>query len=318
MITTNREDYKKDLEEVINVFTTVNNVEVTHRQKTDGRNFLDEFDVNGNLYSFKNTHNYNDEIELKRLEKRFSKLGLYKILTKIFNVTPPWGALTGIRPVKLAYTLKENFESEFKEVFSVSNEKISLVKKILSVQKNLVDINNESCDFFIGIPFCPSRCAYCSFMSEEIGKSKNASAYVDALVTEISETLKFTGKVRSVYIGGGTPVSLSVTDLEKILVAVSPIIKNAIEFTVEAGRPDCITEEKLLLLKKYGVTRLCVNPQTFHDKTLKIIGRNHTVNDIFEKFELVKKYGFIINTDLIARLNGETFEDFKYSVDTAI
>ena len=155
-------------------------------------------------------------------------------------------------------------------------------------------------------------------MSEEIGKSKNASAYVDALVTEISETLKFTGKVRSVYIGGGTPVSLSVTDLEKILVAVSPIIKNAIEFTVEAGRPDCITEEKLLLLKKYGVTRLCVNPQTFHDKTLKIIGRNHTVNDIFEKFELVKKYGFIINTDLIAGLNGETFEDFKYSVDTAI
>ena len=165
MITTNREDYKKDLEEVINVFTTVNDVEITHRQKTDGRNFLDEFDVNGNLYSFKNTHNYNDEIELKRLEKRFSKLGLYKILTKIFNVTPPWGALTGIRPVKLAYTLKENFEKEFKEVFSVSNEKISLVKKILAVQKNLVDINNECCDFFIGIPFCPSRCAYCSFMS---------------------------------------------------------------------------------------------------------------------------------------------------------
>ena len=318
MITTNREDYKKDLEEVINVFTTVNNVEVTHRQKTDGRNFLDEFTMNGKVYSYKNTHDYNGELELKRLEKRFSKLGLYNILTKVFNITPPWGSLTGIRPVKLAYTLKENFESEFKEVFSVSNEKISLVKKILSVQKNLVDINNESCDFFIGIPFCPSRCAYCSFMSEEIGKSKNASAYVDALVTEISETLKFTGKVRSVYIGGGTPVSLSVTDLEKILVAVSPIIKNAIEFTVEAGRPDCITEEKLLLLKKYGVTRLCVNPQTFHDKTLKIIGRNHTVNDIFEKFELVKKYGFIINTDLIAGLNGETFEDFKYSVDTAI
>ena len=102
MIITNREDYKKDLEEVINVFTTVNDVEITHRQKTDGRNFLDEFTMNGKVYSYKNTHDYNGELELKRLEKRFSKLGLYNILTKVFNITPPWGSLTGIRPVKLA------------------------------------------------------------------------------------------------------------------------------------------------------------------------------------------------------------------------
>ena len=318
MFTTNRLDYKKDLEEVIFMFDGGINLDIAHSQVTDGSLFYDEFILNGEKYAFKNEYLCDNLIVLKRYEKRFSKLGLYKILSNYFKVKLPWGALTGIRPVKMATTLGDKFESEFKNVFEVTDKKIQIVKDIVNVQKSIVDFNGEYCDFFVGIPFCPSRCAYCSFMSEEIGKSKNASAYVDALVTEISETLKFTGKVRSVYIGGGTPVSLSVSDLEKILVAVSPIIKNNIEFTVEAGRPDCITDEKLVLLKKYGVTRLCVNPQTFHDKTLKIIGRNHTVNDIFEKFELVKKHGFIINTDLIAGLNGETFEDFKYSIDTAI
>ena len=318
MFTTNRLDYKKDLEEVIFMFDGGINLDIAHSQVTDGSLFYDEFILNGEKYAFKNEYLCDNLIVLKRYEKRFSKLGLYKILSNYFKVKLPWGALTGIRPVKMATPLGDKFESEFKNVFEVTDKKIQIVKDIVNVQKSIVDFNGEYCDFFVGIPFCPSRCAYCSFMSEEIGKSKNAEEYVNALVTEIENSLNLCKKVRSIYIGGGTPVSLSLTQLEKILKAVSPIVNNVKEFTVEAGRPDCITEEKLILLKKYNVTRVCVNPQTFHDKTLKIIGRNHTVGDIYEKFELCKKYGFIINADLIAGLPGEDFNDFKFSVDTAL
>ena len=318
MIYTNRQDYKKDLEEVSLMFEGGNKLEITHEQKTDGFSFYDAFTLEGEKFEFFNKYEYNGVLELKRFEKRFSKLGLYKILSKRFNVKLPWGALTGIRPVKMAFTLGENFESDFKNVFSVTDKKISVVKKILEQQKSIVDVNGEYCDFFVGIPFCPSRCAYCSFVSEEIGKSNNASEYVDALVYEIENSIPLCKPVRSIYVGGGTPVSLPTTELERILNALKPLTLTAKEFTVEAGRPDCITEEKLILLKKYGVTRVCVNPQTFHDKTLKMIGRRHTVSEIFEKFELVKRYGFIVNTDLIAGLTGETFNDFKYSLDTAI
>ena len=321
MLITNREDYKNDLMEVINAFDGANLLDITHEQKTVCNFFYDKITLGGEkaeTFNFENKKEYNGEIELKRYEKRFSKLSIYNVISNFLGVTLPWGALTGIRPVKLAYTTGENFESEFKNLYGVSSKKISIIKDIISVQKTLVDKSGEYCDFFVGIPFCPSRCAYCSFISEEIGKSKYINEYVNALVYEIENAIKISKPVRSVYIGGGTPVALSELHLEKILKAVSPVVKNAVEFTVEAGRPDVITAEKLQLFKKYGVTRVSVNPQTFDDKTLKLIGRNHTASDIFEKFELVKKFGFIINADLIAGLPGEDFNDFKYSVDTAI
>jgi oxygen-independent coproporphyrinogen-3 oxidase len=122
-------------------------------------------------------------------------------------------------------------------------------------------------------------------------------------------------KLRSVYIGGGTPVTLRRDLLERVLKAIG---YSGVEFTVEAGRPDCITEDSLKLLKDYGVTRICVNPQTFNDKTLALIGRRHTANDVVEKFALAKKYGFDVNMDLIAGLPDETFDDFAYSIDKAI
>ena len=318
MINTNRLDYKKDLEEVIYMFCDGSSVEINHFQKTESGSFYDEFILDGEKYTFTNCYNAKSQIELKRYEKRFSKLGLYKILTKKFNIELPWGALTGIRPTKMAYNSGSNFERDFTEIFSVSNSKTDLIKKILQVQKPIIDEQGVYSDFFVGIPYCPSRCAYCSFMSEEIGKSKNASEYVNVLVKEIEGSIALAKNCRSVYIGGGTPISLNEDCLEKILLSVKPLLNTATEFTVEAGRPDCITESKLQLLKDYGVTRVCVNPQTFHDKTLKIIGRNHSVSQIFEKYELTKEYGFDVNMDLIAGLPNETFEDFKYSIDTAI
>ena len=315
MIDTNRLDYKKDLEEVVYLFCDGANINIKHYEKNDGTTFINEIEFEGQKYTFNNTKKCTSLLECKRFEKRFSKLAIYKILSNKFNIKNPWGALTGIRPVKMAYQAGKHFEDEFINVFEVTDKKIQLVKEIIEAQKGIVDLKGEFSDLFISIPFCPSRCAYCSFMSEEIGKSKYVNEYVKALVKEIEGTKPIIENLRSIYIGGGTPISLDSCEIVSILESVKDLAPKVKEFTVEAGRPDVITEEKLKILKDYGVTRICVNPQTFSDKTLKTIGRNHTAKSIIEKYELAKKYNFIVNMDIIAGLPNETFEDFKLTVD---
>ncbi|MBO5926912.1 MAG: coproporphyrinogen dehydrogenase HemZ [Clostridia bacterium] len=318
MINTNRNDYKKDLEEVIYMFCDGEGIEISHHEENDGRVFKDRFVFLGEEYNFENTKVISDNLELKRYEKRFSKLGLYSILKKHFNVSYKWGALTGIRPVRMAYSVGDGFEREFKEIFDVSNEKTQLVKDIINTQKGIIDLKGEYSGLFVSIPFCPSRCAYCSFISEEISKCKYLPNYVDALCKEIENSLILCKNLRSVYVGGGTPVCLDNESLTKILTAIKPCVKDGIEFTVEAGRPDSITEDKLEILKNFKVNRICVNPQTFSNKTLNLIGRKHSANSVIEKFELAKKFGFIINTDIIAGLPNESFDDFKNTIDTII
>lgn len=318
MIETNRQDYKKELEEVVYMFSSGEGLEISHFQESSDGEYVDTVTVNGKVYSVKNYHTPKDFLDKKRYEKRFSKLCLYNALSNYFGVKLKWGALTGIRPIKMARDLGENFEREFKSIFGVSDKKIALVKEILQTQEGLYDKNSKYSGLFIGIPFCPSRCAYCSFISEEIGKTKYAEEYKDALVKEITALSGKTEKVRSVYVGGGTPVCLTDEHFSEILSAVNKVVKSGIEFTVEAGRPDVINKEKLQIMKDAGVTRVCVNPQTFSDRTLKLIGRKHTASDVIEKFELVKSYGFTINCDIIAGLVGESLQDFQNTVDTAI
>ena len=232
----------------------------------------------------------------------------------------PWGALTGIRPTKLAYQQIRDtgeFEEFFTGVMKVSEEKTSLVKSVIETQKGIWEIDDDNTDFFVFIPFCPSRCKYCSFISADVKSAqKYVDSYVDTLIDEINYSTRFVKKLKSIYIGGGTPVALSNENLEKVLKAVSKV-NTGVEFTVEAGRPDAITKENLQILKDYGVTRICINPQTFSDKTLKVLGRNHTALDVIEKYQLAKD-SFSVNMDLIAGLTGECFEDFKYSLDTAL
>ncbi len=318
MIYTNRIDYKKDLEEVIFMFTTGQDIQIEHFEENDGYTFIDKFKFFGKEYNFKNHKKVADNLELKRYEKRFSKLGLYKILAEHFSVNYEWGALTGIRPTKMAYSAGEDFEKELKEVFHVSDKKIALVKDVLETQKPIIDKFSKYSDLFISIPFCPSRCAYCSFISEEIGKCKHVDKYIDALVYEIENSLPLLKNVRSVYVGGGTPVCLTVEQLCKVLSSVKPILNQVKEFTVEAGRPDAITREKLEILQKFGVNRICVNPQTLSNKTLEIIGRKHTSESFLEKYKLAKEFNFSINCDVIAGLTGEDFIDFKETVHTII
>lgn len=254
-------------------------------------------------------------IEEKRYLKRWTKLALYRAISKRLNISLPWGALTGIRPVKFAREVGD-FKTFFTDEMEVSSSKVDLVEDIINTQ-NKINIDTNLIDLYVGIPFCPTRCNYCSFVSNAINKNTPINEYIDVLCKEIAAGKHlFEERLGTVYIGGGTPASLNLENTEKLLKTLN--VKKGIEFTVEAGRPDCIDSEKLSLYKAYNVTRVCVNPQTFNDKTLKVIGRAHTGQDAIEKFKLAKSFGFIVNTDLIAGLSGESVEDFKYSLDTAV
>ena len=286
--------------------------------------FFNDFSIDGRDFSFVDGGQVCDELHFKRLERRFAKLRLYEILSDIYEEKMPWGALTGIRPTKLAYREIEEGGS-FKELFEkmhVSKENIQLVSDILKAQEGIYMKGDGNTDLFVSIPFCPTKCAYCSFITAPIDKTRQfLPAYLDALVKELSAIPESVGNLRSVYIGGGTPFALSKEELEVVLKGIAPIYEKYTprrEYTVEAGRPDVFTEEKLQLLKEYGVTRICINPQSFSDETLRKIGRRHTEADIYKAFEMSEKYGFDVNVDLIAGLTDETPETFRQSVEKAV
>ena len=315
MINTNLLAFSSDMEEEVDLFVSRNDLNVDHHFIREGNKITNRISFLGKVYEYTDEISYNDPLEEKRLIKRYAKLAVYKALSAHFNKTMPWGALTGIRPTKLAYKEGDNYKRFFKETMLVSEEKTSLIADILEAQKGIYEKNDDNADFFAGIPFCPTKCSYCSFVSCEIDRVKDLiPKYTDALVKEIEESKKLVKNLRSVYIGGGTPVALPIEELKKVLEAIG---KQTVEYTVEAGRPDCITEENLAILKEYGVTRICVNPQTFSDKTLRLLGRRHTANDVLTKYALAKGQ-FDINMDLIAGLPEEEEEDFKFSLDKAI
>lgn len=288
---------------------------VEHIHSQDGNLLKDTVKIGDKEYAYSKAVVWGDELENKRLIKRYAKLSLYKSLSDYLGQKLVWGALTGIRPVKYAYSLGENWREKMAEEMMVSESKLDIVSRIMQEQKPFYERTEGNCDLFVSIPFCPTRCLYCSFLSNEIGKEKQLDGYIDCLVKEIESAKPLIKNLRSVYVGGGTPVSLPLPLLERVLKAIGRV---DCEYTVEAGRPDCIERETLQLLKDYGVTRICLNPQTFNDKTLKLIGRRHTAQDIFDKYELAKEFGFSVNMDLIAGLTDESFEDFKHSIDTAI
>lgn len=293
---------------------------LTHSFRFENGTFFNSFEVDGKKYAYEDIAEFSGELEFKRKEKLFAKLRLYRILSEKYGVTMPWGALTGIRPTKLAYREKAAGR-DFRELFSytgVSEENAALVKEILDSQEGIYEQREENADYFVSIPFCPSKCEYCSFITAPIEKTRSfLPAYVDSLVREIEASVPLIKNLRSVYIGGGTPFAIPAKDLEKILVAVEKVRTTPCEYTVEAGRPDVFDEEKLQLLKDFGVTRICINPQSFSDETLRKIGRRHTAKDVYAAFEMSEKYGFSVNIDLIAGLADETLADFEFSLSEA-
>lgn len=257
---------------------------------------------------------------------------IYNILSKKTGKTLPWGTLTGIRPTKIALKkfqageCREDIASYMADTYLTGREKIELSCDIAERELRIIGDSRDKYSLYIGIPFCPSICLYCSFSSYPIGVYRNmVSDYVEAVKKEIA----FVGEhfqdriLDTVYFGGGTPTSVSAEDLDAIITALETHVdlSHLREFTVEAGRPDSITEEKLRVLLKHHVGRISINPQTMQQKTLDLIGRFHTVEQIRETYGLARRLsdedianggkGFLINMDLIVGLPGETIEDVR-------
>ena len=319
------ENYRNDLMELVRAFEQRTDEELS--LAADYALFPGEMRVEVTADKFGNFRKFfrfsyapADAMEAKRLEKRYLKIALYGVLVFLTGRELPYGCLTGIRPTKLYAELGEGAHDVFLQDFSVRPEKLALIERIVREQEGLRNPDPERvADLFVFIPFCPTRCAYCSFVSMPVDRQRKLlRPYTDDLTEEIGWLKKRAKKlgysIRAVYVGGGTPTALPLDMLDEVLAACR--VRGAKEFTVEAGRPDTITEEALALLKSRGVTRVSVNPQTFNDETLKRIGRRHTAADVERAYALACDR-FDVNMDLIAMLPGESAEDFFRTVDRA-
>lgn len=267
------------------------------------------------------------ELVQKRVLKRAVKISVYRALISHFKIEMPWGSLTGIRPTKLLRDSETRIgeketKSLFIDEFDVSRKKYDFAKSIVNIQEKILPDTDNDVDVYIGIPFCVTRCAYCSFASNTPDVFSGAEQqYVDALMQELAmaDELLNGRKVRALYIGGGTPTAISSANLEKILARAAQIAQGFVEFTVEAGRPDTITQEKLEIIKANGAERISVNAQTLVEQTLSRIGRGHTARQFFDAYQLAKNNGFdVINVDVIAGLPGETIDDFTKTLKRII
>lgn len=269
-------------------------------------------------------------VEIRRARKRQVKMALYELLKEMTGMQLPWGALTGIRPTRLLYEAldagldMDAARARVMREFDVSADRAELLCEIAEMQRGVRTPEEGSFDLYIGIPFCKTRCSYCSFSSGEIGRNKKLVApYTGALLREIELSARLMREaglhVRAAYVGGGTPTAIPCEDLTRILAAAREAFPGAVEWTVEAGRPDTIDREKLEMLRRMEIGRISVNPQTFCDETLARIGRSHSGEDTIRAYELARELGFDdINMDLIAALPGETPEIFAATLEKVI
>lgn len=267
----------------------------------------------------------------KTLERQLAAC-LFKCFIEVTGYIPQWGILTGVRPAKLYSSLaaakgQEGANQFFKNELYVSNEKIELCALTSKGESEIIKKSTpDSFSLYISIPFCPSRCAYCSFVSHSVEMAQKLMPdYLAKLLKEIEITAEIAAslklKLKTIYIGGGTPTTLSAQQLKQLMDSVKNNfdLTDILEYTVEAGRPDTITPEKLAAIKSGGATRISINPQTMNDEVLKAVGRRHTAKQAEDAFMLARQAGFNnINMDLIAGLPSDTFDSFKNSVDKII
>lgn len=274
-----------------------------------------------------------DEYERERLRQKAVKLSFFKAARSITGVTPAWGALTGIRPGKLAARLLEQGKTPAQvsrilgDTYYVSPSRRRLA--VETAQEGLrakADLRPEDISLYIGIPFCPTRCAYCSFVSQSVEKSLGLmEPYLEVLcreITDAAQMVRETGlRIKSFYMGGGTPTTLSAQQMDRLLTHLNRSfdLSGCAEYCIEAGRPDTITREKLQVLLDHGADRISVNPQSLEDEVLRAIGRRHTARDIREAFCTAREVGFAcINMDLIAGLPQDSVEGFRDSLEEVL
>ncbi len=318
-----------EIEELVKMFVPKGNYEITVDEALDlDQSFSVVFEketISEPISRF--YYRGNAPADKKQLRNAI-KRGIMSALEQHTKKLLPWGILTGVKPVKIVRELYQNGMDRvdifdyMKEFYLLSDDKAQLLLRILKNQYELSAVRApENVGIYLGIPFCPTRCVYCSFTAN-VAKSGEIERYLDALYKEIeavSESMKETGLMtESFYIGGGTPTTLSAGQLEGLLDKIfsSFDLSRCEEFTVEAGRPDTITEEKLRVIRSFGIRRISINPQSMNEKTLDAIGRLHSPGQIREAYEMARKTGIeIINMDLIAGLPGEDLEDFKRTLD---
>lgn len=329
----NKTEYNNDLRAMIMAFFPgIKIVEKLEGEDMPKFIFVARYEENETSLAILDDYSDTETIEGNYLDKasfrNILKSASYKLLCRYSGRELPWGDLTGVRPTKIAMAELEAGKSFDKAVanyidtYHVSERKAKLATKVADYERGVIasiDKENDYC-LYVGIPFCPSRCLYCSFTSYPIGVYKDkATTYIDKLCEEleyIAQVYKDKNLV-SIYIGGGTPTSIDHILLDKLLTKIDTAFKRdkLREYTVEAGRPDSITKEKLQVMKAHNVSRISINPQTMNDETLKVIGRAHTVAQTKEAFLLARECGFDnINMDLIAGLPGENIDSMKHTL----
>lgn len=321
-------DVEKDMQDLVNLFYEEEDCSFSlrHEADIDGEQVVSHLFVDDKEFVNTYTVKANTELLRKSLIKRHFKNHLYEVLSKVSQKTLPWGSLTGVRPTKFARDLVERGEIKSHLIsetltrdYHVSSAKAKLVTQTLNNQKCVIK-NDKLIDLFINIPICPTRCNYCSFISNELCKVVDkVETYLDCLIKELEAVKKVISErsyiVRTIYIGGGTPTVLTAEQLDRLLSKIGYAVS---EFTVECGRADTITREKLEVLKKYGVTRISINPQTFSETTLKRIGRKTTNKQIMDAYMMALEYDFVVNMDIIAGLTEERLATFKRTISTLL
>lgn len=328
-------NYDYDIRNLVKVFFPYDSITITDSVSNEDtiktmitdNSCVVEYYKEGRLISqLQSTHQMDNRKEIKNLLKRV----VYQLLSEVTNVSPPWGILTGIRPTKIVFDLIEKYRKDTEKIreilskdYCISGDKIDLMLEIVTKEIEIINGNkDDQVSIYIGIPFCPTRCLYCSFTSYPIDKwQSKVKDYLVALEQELAYATKNFLKnksVRTLYVGGGTPTSLNEQQFELLMKIISKHfnIDTIEEFSVEAGRPDTITKEKLEIMKQYGVDRISINPQTMNQDTLDRIGRGHWVEDIYKVFNMARALDFNnINMDLILGLPGETLKDIISTID---
>ncbi len=334
-------EFDYEMEKLIRLFLPFEKITVSHSENCGNRYAVCK------LYQEKNGTIALAKLKLENKEAQFSAVidktisntqkesqhelarQLFYCFEKLTGYRPDWGILTGVRPAKLFLRYCNEYGIDyavdfFKNKFLVSESKLELCKKAVKGEESIISLSGDnSFSLYLSIPFCPTRCSYCSFVSHSIEKAQDIiPQYVELLCRELKITAEIAKKLglrlETVYMGGGTPTTLTAEQLNKVLSTVRQNfdMSSVREFTVEAGRPDTIDVEKLEAIKQNGVTRISINPQTMNDDVLELIGRKHTAQQTIKAFMLARELGFDnINMDLIAGLPGDTFDGFKNTVN---
>ena len=324
-INLNNLDFRYDVFQMVNLFYPFSDIEFIDDEMKDDNTLCVEVNENEVIISYK-LDSYISKIDKKCRVKEEVKKSIFKYMNKITGKKLAWGTLVGIRPSKKALEkLDEGISEEeiirdFNERYLTSKEKAKLCIDVAKWERNIVNKDEKTISIYVGMPFCPTRCAYCSFTSNPISSCKTiVEPYLQCLKKEIEMMSKYVREkelnVECVYFGGGTPTSINNEQFEDVMKSIYESFienSNVKEFTVECGRPDSITREKLMSMKEYGVHRISINPQTMNDSTLKLIGRSHDVKSVVETFKIAEDLGFDnINMDIIVGLPGEKFDNIE-------